>query len=196
MRCATVGSEIRNARAISPVVSPRSNLTVSATRASEDDMLRLVFIARHPVLSTPTKHAATRQRKPMPAMVKWAMPCQVAAASSGAPGGNPQGRVGPEHAGPDEAQSVGTHQSAGEFAVPGAPEPYCEPGCEETGDDEIRDVDPPEVTVGEQAPGMAGEVEPFSSQRLDQRGCDVDRPGEDSEMAGRPDHRIKSKEHC
>lgn len=38
MRWATVGSEARNARAISSVVSPPSNRSVSATRASVDSM--------------------------------------------------------------------------------------------------------------------------------------------------------------
>ena len=36
MRCATVGSGTRNARAISSVVSPPSSRSVSATRASVD----------------------------------------------------------------------------------------------------------------------------------------------------------------
>ena len=37
-----------------------------------------------------TKHAATRQAKPMPATVKWARPCQLTSPiPGGVPGGNP-----------------------------------------------------------------------------------------------------------
>src|SRR6185312_2253700 len=49
-----------------------------------------------------------------------------------------------------------------------------------SGQDEVGDLDPPEGTVGQQAPFVAGGVEAFSGQGLSERGDHEERAGDDA----------------
>ena len=93
-------------------------------------------------------------------------------------------RIGPEDSGRDQAEAVAGDQprcpAAGRPVRQCLPESDGEGDHEDAGEDQVGDLDPAELTVGEDAPGVSGQVEPGSGDGLGEGEADVQRSGDGS----------------
>jgi hypothetical protein len=103
----------------------------------------------------------------------------------GGVGAEHQRRQGHAHSeGPDQPRRPPPAAAAGQRPV----QSDGEGDQHRAGDGEVGDLDPAQLAVGQQAPGVPGEVEAVPGQRLGQRHHDVERAGDDAVAQQRLGH--------